>query len=279
MTTRSIAPGIWSIEVPLPPDTLPILTRCYVFAADGGIDLVDPGWHTDEARQQLEEGLAGLGFGLDAVRTVAATHRHDDHVGQAGRVRDRSGAMVALGRADAVELPFEIDVLLDDGDEIVLGGYRVVAVATPGHTPGSMSFDVPDAGLLLTGDTVLPIINPGIGLGLGGAANPIRDYLASLERIAVGFGDRVGLPGHGDPIEDLAGRARELAAHHRQRTDAVAAALREHPGATPAELAPHLTWTGGWENLGPLQESAVRQTGWHLDLVADRGVATEPADS
>ena len=41
---------------------------------------------------------------------------------------------------------FEPDVLLDDGDTITLGGTTLTAVATPGHTPGAMSFffDVKD---------------------------------------------------------------------------------------------------------------------------------------
>jgi hydroxyacylglutathione hydrolase len=44
--------------------------------------------------------------------------------------------------------------LLDDGDVIAAGTTRVQAIATPGHTPGSMSFLV-DGRLLFSGDTLV----------------------------------------------------------------------------------------------------------------------------
>ena len=43
--------------------------------------------------------------------------------------------------------------LLTDGDVITIGSIRVQAIATPGHTPGSMSYRVDD-GVLFTGDTL-----------------------------------------------------------------------------------------------------------------------------
>lgn len=265
------------LEIPTPPGPHPAITNCWVFrdGGDDAVDLVDPGWHDEAALAALETGLSALGSRIDRVRTVVATHWHIDHLSLADAVRERSGAAVLLGRGDEPDAGIAIDGLLGDGDELVLGDRAVRVVATPGHTPGSLSLDVTGEGVLLTGDTVLPGINPGLGLGTRITGNPIRDYLATLDRIATAFGDRAGLPGHGDDIPDLPARCAELGAHHRARTAAVAAVLAEDPNATPEEIAPRLSWTGGWESLsGFMLDSALRQTAWHRELATG-----DPADA
>ncbi len=254
------------LSIPTPPGPHPAATNCHAFLDEEAVDLVDPGWDDPAALAALESGLAELGTGVDRVRTIVATHWHVDHLSLAARIRERSGARVLLGRGDERDAGIPLDDVLDDGAELTLGTRTACVVATPGHTPGSICLDLGDA--LLTGDTVLPGINPGLGLGMHVEGNPIRDYLASLDRIARQLGDRTGLPGHGAAIPDLAARCAELAAHHRTRTAQVAAVLAEQPGATPEEIAPQLAWTGGWENLsGVTRMSALRQTAWHLELV------------
>jgi glyoxylase-like metal-dependent hydrolase (beta-lactamase superfamily II) len=255
------------LAIPTPPGPHPPSTNCWAFVDGDAVDLVDPGWDDPDALAALEAGLAALGSGIDRVRTVVATHWHVDHLTLAAAVRDRSGARVLLGHPDAGDAGIEVDGLLDDGDELVLGDRAVRVVATPGHTPGSICLDVAADGVVLTGDTVLPEINPGLGLSREVAGNPIRAYLASLDRIARDLGDRRGLPGHGDDILDLPARCAELAAHHRARTAAVAELLSTQPEATPEQLAPQLSWTGGWDGLeGYARMSALRQTAWHREL-------------
>jgi glyoxylase-like metal-dependent hydrolase (beta-lactamase superfamily II) len=67
--------------------------------------LVDPGWNAAEALAALEEGLATVGAKLEDVRGVLVTHLHPDHYGLAGRVREVSGAWVALPPDDAALIP------------------------------------------------------------------------------------------------------------------------------------------------------------------------------
>jgi len=256
------------LSIPTPPGPHPAATNCHVFADGVAFDLVDPGWDDDTALAALEAGLGGLGLRLEDARTVVATHWHVDHLSLAARVRERSGARVLLGRGDETDAGIPIDGLLTDGDALRLGTTDAVIAATPGHTPGSISVDLPDDDLLLTGDTVLADINPGLGLGHHVTGNPIRTYLESLRRLELDLGGRTALPGHGPLVDDLPARCRELAAHHRARTEQVAAVLAEHPGATAEEVAPHLTWTGGWASLhGITRMSALRQTAWHMELV------------
>ena len=256
------------LSIPTPPGPHPAATNCVVFRDGDRFDLVDPGWDDPASLAALEAGLADHGLRLEGARTVVATHWHVDHLSLAARVRERSGARVLLGRGDEADAGLPIDGLLADGDALRLGATDARVVATPGHTPGSLSLDLPDDGPLLTGDTVLPEINPGLGLGHHVTGNPIRTYLDTLDRIARTFADHSAIPGHGPRIDDLPTRCRELAAHHRARTEQVAAVVAERPDATAEEIAPHLTWTGGWASLhGVTLMSALRQTGWHMELL------------
>ncbi|MCA1842809.1 MAG: MBL fold metallo-hydrolase, partial [Actinobacteria bacterium] len=99
-----VRPGLWSIPVPIPNNPLRYVL-VYAFETDGGIYLVDAGWNTDDAFETLAAGVATMGASLDDVRGVMVTHIHPDHYGLAGRVRELSGAWVALHPADAALIP------------------------------------------------------------------------------------------------------------------------------------------------------------------------------
>jgi len=95
-----VAPGIWSIPVPIPDNPLRYVL-VYVLELDDGVALVDAGWDTPEAWAALNDGLAAAGGSVADVRAVAVTHIHPDHYGLAGRVREASGAWIGLHPADA----------------------------------------------------------------------------------------------------------------------------------------------------------------------------------
>jgi glyoxylase-like metal-dependent hydrolase (beta-lactamase superfamily II) len=98
---EQLADGLWSIPVPIPRSPLRYVT-VYAFALDGGgLGLLDTGWDSDEGWTALGEGLAAMGGGVADVRGVLVTHLHFDHLGMAGRVREASGAWVAMHPADA----------------------------------------------------------------------------------------------------------------------------------------------------------------------------------
>ena len=99
-----VRPGVWSIPVPIPMNPLRYVL-VYAFETDRGIYLVDAGWNTDEAFDTLVAGLATAGASVADVRGVMVTHIHPDHYGLAGRVRETSGAWVALHPADAALIP------------------------------------------------------------------------------------------------------------------------------------------------------------------------------
>ncbi len=95
-----LRPGLWTVPVPLPNNSLRYVF-VYVFETDRGVYLVDAGWNTDEAYAALEAGLGTAGYEVGDVRGVLVTHIHPDHYGLAGRIREASGAWIALHPADA----------------------------------------------------------------------------------------------------------------------------------------------------------------------------------
>jgi glyoxylase-like metal-dependent hydrolase (beta-lactamase superfamily II) len=97
---EQVRPGLWSIPVPLPNTSLRYVL-VYVFETDAGPCLVDSGWNTDDAYSALSDGLTEIGSSVADVQGVLITHIHPDHYGLAGRVREASGAWIALHPADA----------------------------------------------------------------------------------------------------------------------------------------------------------------------------------
>jgi glyoxylase-like metal-dependent hydrolase (beta-lactamase superfamily II) len=96
-----LRPGLTSIPVPLPNNSLRYVFVYAFEADDGGIYLVDAGWDTDEAYAALQAGLRFAGYEMADVKGVLVTHVHPDHYGLAGRIREASGAWVALHPLDA----------------------------------------------------------------------------------------------------------------------------------------------------------------------------------
>jgi glyoxylase-like metal-dependent hydrolase (beta-lactamase superfamily II) len=123
--------------------------------------------------------------------------------------------------------------------------------------------------VLIAGDHLLRKISPAVGLYPESRPDPLGDYLASLER-TVELAPRVVYPGHGEPIDDAAARARELIEHHRARLDETAGALSDEP-RTAYEVS--LSLFG--RELSPTQRRfAVAETLSHLErLVRERRAA------
>jgi glyoxylase-like metal-dependent hydrolase (beta-lactamase superfamily II) len=90
---------LWSIPVPIPNNPLRYVNS-YVFATGGGLVLLDTGWPADTAWAALTAGLESIGASVADVRGVLVSHMHLDHAGLTGRVREASGAWIAMHPAD-----------------------------------------------------------------------------------------------------------------------------------------------------------------------------------
>ncbi|NBM20222.1 MBL fold metallo-hydrolase [Streptomyces sp. GC420] len=91
--------GVWSVRVPIPDNPLGH-TLVHVVDTDGGPVLIDTGWDDPSAWSALTAGLGTLGITVPEVHGVVITHHHPDHHGLSGRVREASGAWIAMHAAD-----------------------------------------------------------------------------------------------------------------------------------------------------------------------------------
>jgi glyoxylase-like metal-dependent hydrolase (beta-lactamase superfamily II) len=127
------------------------------------------------------------------VRTVLETHGHFDHIQAIPQVRD-AGYQVGVTAEDAAMLP-SYDYLLEDDSVIEVGRLRLRTMLTPGHTPGSMCFELEGSPVLLSGDTLFPG-GPGATSFEGGNFDTIIRSIE--ERIFSKFApETIVMPGHG----------------------------------------------------------------------------------
>lgn len=125
--------------------------------------LVDPG---DEA-DRLMEPLAERGLELEAI---LLTHCHFDHIGAVAPIAKATGAPVYC---PLIEVPILADVMayvpwpgigpyesydadhtVEGGEHLSLAGLEIDVLFTPGHSPGHVTYSIPEAGLLLSGDVL-----------------------------------------------------------------------------------------------------------------------------
>lgn len=172
------------------------------------------------------------------------------------------------------------DEWLTPGRRSVLPGRDLDVVHTPGHTAGHVIFDDGAAGLMFTGDHVLPHITPSIGFQPQATDLPLRDFLESL-RLVRGMPDRRMLPAHGNVTDSVHERVDELLNHHEERLAVTADSIVA--GATTAyQAALSMTWTRRGRRLGDLdpfnQMLAVNETRAHLDLLVYQGKLASTED-
>ena len=128
------------------------------------------------------------------VKRVLETHGHWDHIQAIPAMRE-AGYEVAVTRADAPRLvDVGYDVFLDDQEVVEIGRMRLHVIHNPGHTEGSISFQVANTPLLFTGDTLFPG-GPGNATFEGGDFATIIESVE--QKLFVFPDDTIVLPGHG----------------------------------------------------------------------------------
>ena len=128
----------------------------HLIDTDDGLMLIDTGY-LDNLYLTVHN-IWKMGFDPKDIKYIILSHGHYDHVNGAAALVALTGAKTFLGKDDHLLVtgevnhfsthvrPLKPDVLLNDGDVIVLGNTSVRCVSTPGHTDGTMSFffDVTD---------------------------------------------------------------------------------------------------------------------------------------
>jgi metallo-beta-lactamase class B len=153
----------WDLQTPAIPITDKLLyvgnkdVSCHLLKTSVGAVLIDTGFAS--TTYLLTEALQEAGVTPSDISLIIHTHGHVDHCGGTRRMKELSGAHVALGAADidTVEkgtaltcaaylygIPhfetFEVDEALEDGVDVDCGDVVIQCHHTPGHTPGTMTF-------------------------------------------------------------------------------------------------------------------------------------------
>jgi glyoxylase-like metal-dependent hydrolase (beta-lactamase superfamily II) len=185
-------------------------------AARHGADV----WMSEHAHRSFGEFLATEPDALaERIRGFLHLHGVDVPAGTAavrGDHREWYGGWPSLAHAPR------------DGDALVAGGGRWRVLETGGHCRGHLCLQDAGRRLLVSGDQVLPGISPNVSvLSSAPDADPLAEFLASLEQLGACHPDTLVLPSHGRPFRGLHRRLADLAGHHREQLDALLGFCRE----------------------------------------------------
>jgi hydroxyacylglutathione hydrolase len=143
----------------------PVQENCYLFRREGSDRalIVDPGDESDRLLRAIDE----LGVQLDGI---LLTHTHFDHVGAVAPVAKATGAEVWV---PAIEKPVLADIMsfvpwpgfgpyesydaehtLSGGEKLELADFEIDVIFTPGHSPGHVTFSIPDEEVVFSGDVL-----------------------------------------------------------------------------------------------------------------------------
>lgn len=124
------------------------------------------------------------------------------------------------------------------GMAVEIGGRSWRCIAGYGHAPEHISLFCEEAGLLISGDMVLPRISTNVSVvDVEPEADPLTLYLASLSSYLALPADTLVLPSHGRPFTGLHARIDQLCEHHDERLAEVMAACRVAPTHAAGLLA------------------------------------------
>jgi len=178
--------------------TGPFEENCYIIRQDPDIVVIDPGASARRIRATIE------GMIPSHLAAIMLTHGHFDHIGAVDQLYGHYHCPIYACADDA-------DILADaeknkyyeqtatvnspirwlQGDSLDIGGMKFKVFYTPGHTPGSVMYQLD--GMLFTGDT---LFKDSVGRTdlYGGSDTHLKQSLAMISRMDPGL---TVYPGHG----------------------------------------------------------------------------------
>ena len=217
--TEQVAPCIYRIKV----------SRSNMYIISGKtLALIDTGMPGDGA--EVLKAITALGRNPKEVSHVLITHGHIDHTGSLAFLKKVTGAKVVAGVQDVDYIqgikqpwrmaregfggtlfkiilffaqtfvftfePAVVDQACSGGDDID-GGGGIKVIATPGHSPGSISYYLPEKRILFIGDALSG--KPQAKLPPRAGCADYQQALASVKKLAALPFD-ICCFGHGEPV-------------------------------------------------------------------------------
>jgi len=232
----------------------------YLIKGDRGFTVIDTGTYSKEA---IETWQSALKSGIE-IEKVVLTHTHEDHIGLAKWFQQQVKVPVFVSKLGYQEMlkhrnleqiiqqldslikkhggsdrlkklknnafiyDFEPDGFFDTNEMIQLGNDLYEVIWTPGHAPDQYCFYHKHTEVMIVGDHILKDISPVIGLWTGEEQNLLEDYYHSLS-IMKNYPTNIALPGHGDVIQALDVRVKELKERHDYRLEQVVEQVMNEP--------------------------------------------------
>lgn len=166
---------------------------------------------------------------------------------------------------------------LRHGQDIRIGGRDWRVIVTEGHTSEQACLYCAELGVLIAGDQVLPQITPNVSVWwFKDGSAPLAEYLNTLDRFDPLPADTLVLPSHRQPFRGLHLRLKELRAHHEDRLEALAAAMRDGQACSAADVMPAVF---PQELEGMHIVFALGETIAHLEHLVDVGSVTVSRDA
>jgi hydroxyacylglutathione hydrolase len=143
----------------------PVAENCYIVRRDGAASglIVDPG----EEPERILGAVEQLGIRIEAI---LITHCHFDHIGAVAPVAEATGAPVYCPEIEVPVLAdimsyvpwpgfgpyesYEADHTVSGGEKLELAGMEIDVIFTPGHSPGHVTYSIPDETAIFSGDVL-----------------------------------------------------------------------------------------------------------------------------
>src|SRR5688500_9317799 len=165
--------------------------------------IIDPGEEADRILATLDQ------LGVSKLEAILLTHTHFDHIGAVAPVAKATGAPVYCPELETRVLadimsyipwegfgPYEswdAEETVSGGERLELAGFEIDVIFTPGHSPGHVTYSIPDERVLFSGDVLFQGSIGRTDLPGGDHATLMRTLAALVEAMP---DETVVYPGH-----------------------------------------------------------------------------------